>query len=135
MERLAMFGTVMRAVVSRLEFPLRYFLTNAVKARDATMGRALGLAYQLASCPCLTCSIKIVQVGISQVVYSQGYSMDQEVLYTNPTTSNAEASQTAALLHEANVKLRQYSPVRTPPVLFPPFFGLTLPATTGFSLN
>jgi len=31
------------------------------------------------TCPCLTCSIKIVQVGISEVVYSQGYSMDVEV--------------------------------------------------------
>lgn len=30
-------------------------------------------------CPCLTCSIKIVQVGISEVVYSQGYSMDTQV--------------------------------------------------------
>lgn len=31
------------------------------------------------SCPCLTCSIKIAQVGISEVVYSQSYSMDKEV--------------------------------------------------------
>ena len=31
------------------------------------------------SCPCLTCSIKIAQVGISEVVYNQGYSMDTEV--------------------------------------------------------
>lgn len=30
-------------------------------------------------CPCLTCSIKLVQVGISEVVYSQGYSMDDRV--------------------------------------------------------
>ncbi|CCC12458.1 unnamed protein product [Sordaria macrospora k-hell] len=30
------------------------------------------------TCPCLTCSIKIAQVGISEVVYSQGYSMDGE---------------------------------------------------------
>ena len=30
-------------------------------------------------CPCLTCSIKISQVGISEVVYSQSYSMDQDV--------------------------------------------------------
>src|SRR3954453_2326587 len=30
-------------------------------------------------CPCLTCSIKITQVGISEVVYSKGYSMDDEV--------------------------------------------------------
>lgn len=31
------------------------------------------------SCPCLTCSIKIVQVGIRHVVYSKSYYMDGEV--------------------------------------------------------
>lgn len=49
------------------------------------------------TCPCLTCSIKIAQVGIGEVVYSQGYSMDGD---------------TAAVLREAGVKLRQYVPVR-----------------------
>lgn len=48
------------------------------------------------TCPCLTCSIKIAQVGISEVVYSQGYSMDGE---------------TAAVFREAGVQLRQFSPV------------------------
>jgi dCMP deaminase len=48
------------------------------------------------TCPCLTCSIKIAQVGISEVVYSQGYSMDTE---------------TAAVLRQAGVNLRQFSPV------------------------
>jgi dCMP deaminase len=48
------------------------------------------------TCPCLTCSIKIAQVGISEVVYSQGYSMDTE---------------TAAVFKEAGVKLRQFIPV------------------------
>ncbi|KAI1350657.1 cytidine deaminase-like protein [Xylaria sp. FL0043] len=47
------------------------------------------------TCPCLTCSIKIVQVGISEVVYSQGYSMDGE---------------TARVFLSAGVKLRQFSP-------------------------
>ncbi|KAL8306187.1 hypothetical protein RB601_009044 [Gaeumannomyces tritici] len=47
------------------------------------------------TCPCLTCSIKIAQVGIGEVVYSQGYSMDGD---------------TAAVLREAGVKLRQYVP-------------------------
>jgi dCMP deaminase len=50
------------------------------------------------TCPCLTCSIKIAQVGISEVVYSQGYSMDGE---------------TAAVFKEAGVHLRQFSPVST----------------------
>ncbi|KAI1118562.1 cytidine deaminase-like protein [Nemania sp. NC0429] len=47
------------------------------------------------TCPCLTCSIKIVQVGIREVVYSQGYSMDGE---------------TARVFLSAGVKLRQFSP-------------------------
>lgn len=48
------------------------------------------------TCPCLTCSIKITQVGISEVVYSQGYSMDTE---------------TAAVFNQAGVRLRQFIPV------------------------
>ena len=48
------------------------------------------------TCPCLTCSIKIAQVGINEVVYNQGYSMDNE---------------TAAVFRSANVKLRQFIPV------------------------
>jgi dCMP deaminase len=52
------------------------------------------------TCPCLTCSIKIAQVGITEVVYSQGYSMDGE---------------TAAVFKEAGVRLRQFSPVSSHP--------------------
>lgn len=48
------------------------------------------------TCPCLTCSIKICQVGISEVVYAHGYSMDRE---------------TAAVFSQAGVKLRQFIPV------------------------
>lgn len=51
------------------------------------------------TCPCLTCSIKITQVGISEVVFSQGYSMDGD---------------TAAVFREAGVKLRQFVPVCRP---------------------
>ncbi|KMQ41366.1 P-loop containing nucleoside triphosphate hydrolase [Trichophyton rubrum] len=47
------------------------------------------------TCPCLTCSVKIAQLGISEVVYSQGYHMDND---------------SAAVLKEAGVKLRQFSP-------------------------
>ncbi|KAK0728643.1 cytidine deaminase-like protein [Lasiosphaeria miniovina] len=47
------------------------------------------------TCPCLTCSIKIAQVGINEVVYSQGYSMD---------------SATAAVFLQAGVRLRQLVP-------------------------
>lgn len=58
------------------------------------------------TCPCLTCSIKIVQVGVSEVVYSQGYSMDGE---------------TAAVFREAGVRLRQFVPVSCS---FNPFPGI-----------
>jgi dCMP deaminase len=56
------------------------------------------------TCPCLTCSIKITQVGISEVVYSQSYSMDGE---------------TAAVFKEAGVRLRQFVPVRNTRTLHP----------------
>ncbi|OOF90755.1 hypothetical protein ASPCADRAFT_211704 [Aspergillus carbonarius ITEM 5010] len=49
------------------------------------------------TCPCLTCTVKIAQVGISEVVYSQGYNMDND---------------SAAILNAAGVKLRQFSPPR-----------------------
>ena len=47
------------------------------------------------TCPCLTCSIKIVQVGITEVVYNQSYYMDVEA---------------AELFQKAGVQLRQFSP-------------------------
>lgn len=47
------------------------------------------------TCPCLTCTIKIVQVGITEVVYSQSYYMDAEA---------------AKVFQEAGVRLRQFSP-------------------------
>lgn len=47
------------------------------------------------TCPCLTCSIKIIQSGITEVVYSQKYSMDE---------------QAEAIFKASGVKLRQYHP-------------------------
>lgn len=47
------------------------------------------------TCPCLTCSVKITQVGISEVVYNQGYMVD---------------TLTAKIFAESGVKLRQFSP-------------------------
>lgn len=47
------------------------------------------------TCPCLTCSVKIAQVGIAEVVYRTGYSVDQAA---------------AAVFKEAGVRLRQFSP-------------------------
>ncbi|KAG5518228.1 hypothetical protein PMAC_003024 [Pneumocystis sp. 'macacae'] len=32
------------------------------------------------SCPCLTCSVKITQVGVREVIYSHSYSMDDQTL-------------------------------------------------------
>ncbi|KAG9963559.1 deoxycytidylate deaminase, partial [Aureobasidium melanogenum] len=49
------------------------------------------------TCPCLTCSVKIVQVGITEVVFSQSYHMD---------------TQSAKIFQEAGVHLRQYAPPR-----------------------
>ncbi|KAF2711716.1 hypothetical protein K504DRAFT_227717 [Pleomassaria siparia CBS 279.74] len=47
------------------------------------------------TCPCLTCSVKITQVGISEVVYNQGYLVDDK---------------TAAILAANGVRLRQFTP-------------------------
>lgn len=49
------------------------------------------------TCPCLTCSVKIAQVGISEVVYNQGYMVD---------------TKTAEIFAESGVRLRQFSPPR-----------------------
>lgn len=68
------------------------------------------------TCPCLTCSIKIVQVGIGEVVYSQEYSMD---------------SSTAAVLREGGVRLRQFVPVSSASV----YLGSTASANTTTSLQ
>ncbi|QRV80245.1 deoxycytidylate deaminase (dCMP deaminase) [Ceratobasidium sp. AG-Ba] len=53
------------------------------------------------TCPCLRCTIKIVQSGVKEVVYNKSYSMD-------------EAS--ANIFKEAGVILRQHSPPRDPPI-------------------
>lgn len=47
------------------------------------------------SCPCTTCSVKIVQAGIAEVVYSQSYALDTE---------------TEQVFLSAGVRLRQYTP-------------------------
>lgn len=54
------------------------------------------------TCPCLTCSVKIVQVGIKEVVYSQNYSMDQESF---------------KVLKEGGVNIRQFSFVLEPRII------------------
>lgn len=53
------------------------------------------------TCPCLRCTIKIVQSGVKEVVYNKSYSMD-------------EAS--ANIFREAGVTLRQHSPPRDYPI-------------------
>lgn len=62
-----------------------------------TTNRENGTVLYCNTCPCLTCSIKIVQVGIAEVVFSQSYYMDAEA---------------AAIFKQAGVKLRQFKPVR-----------------------
>lgn len=46
------------------------------------------------TCPCLTCSIKIVQAGIKEVIYSKSYNMDE---------------MSSKVLHDAGVTLRQFT--------------------------
>lgn len=52
-----------------------------------------GVVLYCNTCPCLTCLVKIVQCGVEEVVYSQGYSMDED---------------SARVLQSGGVKLRQY---------------------------
>lgn len=54
------------------------------------------------TCPCLTCSVKIVQTGIREVVYSQSYRMD-------------EAS--FKVLQSGGVLIRQYSLLEEPRIV------------------
>ena len=54
------------------------------------------------TCPCLTCSVKIVQTGIEEVVYSQSYRMD-------------EAS--FKVLRDGGVKVRQLSVIDEPRIV------------------
>ncbi|CCF58641.1 hypothetical protein KAFR_0F00440 [Kazachstania africana CBS 2517] len=54
------------------------------------------------TCPCLTCSVKIVQTGITEVVYSQSYSMDEGSF---------------KVLRDANVVVRQFSFIQEPRIV------------------
>ncbi|KAJ5172255.1 histidine biosynthesis bifunctional protein hisB [Penicillium capsulatum] len=58
------------------------------------------------TCPCLTCTVKITQVGISEVVYSQGYNMDKDVMIER----RRQLHFSAAILEAAGVRLRQFHP-------------------------
>lgn len=49
------------------------------------------------TCPCLTCSVNIVQLGIKEVVYDKSYSIDE---------------YTQRILDEGGVTLRRYEPVQ-----------------------
>lgn len=58
-----------------------------------------------------------MQVGISEVVYNQSYSMDDQVCLLDPCgdrTWAAETPKAAAILKEGGVQLRQFSPVGRP---------------------
>lgn len=66
-----------------------------ISGGGAEGGEERGSILYCDTCPCLTCSIKIAQVGIKEVVYAQGYSMDD---------------YSARVLGAAGVKLRQFCP-------------------------
>ncbi|KAL3229240.1 Deoxycytidylate deaminase [Nakaseomyces bracarensis] len=55
------------------------------------------------TCPCLTCSVKIVQTGITEVVYSQSYRMDDASF---------------KVLREAGIHVRQFSFREEPMLVF-----------------
>lgn len=62
------------------------------------------------SCPCLTCSIKIVQVGIKEVVYDKSYYMDAEVRYAMIVIAMPKLTfQIATFFKEAGVRLTRIS--------------------------
>ncbi|CAH6720192.1 deoxycytidylate deaminase [[Candida] jaroonii] len=65
--------------------------------RDRINGHKDGSTLYCNTCPCLTCSIKIVQSGITEVVYAQSYSMDEA---------------THRVMSEAGIVLRQFSPAK-----------------------
>lgn len=65
--------------------------------RDRINGHKDGSTLYCNTCPCLTCSIKIVQSGITEVVYAQSYSMDEA---------------THRVMLEAGIVLRQFSPAK-----------------------
>ena len=54
------------------------------------------------TCPCLTCSVKIVQTGIVEVVYSQTYRMDESSF---------------KVLIDGGVKVRQFSFIEEPRIV------------------
>lgn len=60
---------------------------------EAGRDRINGSILYCNTCPCLTCSVKIIQTGVKEVVYDQSYSMDE---------------QTHKLMEQANIILRQY---------------------------
>lgn len=69
-------------------------------------GRAritLGSILYCNTCPCLTCTIKIVQSGIKKVVYSQSYSMDDE---------------SKRVMKESGVYLEQWVPLQSEHIEF-----------------
>lgn len=60
---------------------------------EAGRQRSKGAILYCNTCPCLTCSIKIVQTNVQEVVYSQDYSMD---------------THSAEVLKNGGVLLRKY---------------------------
>ncbi|CCE63708.1 hypothetical protein TPHA_0F02270 [Tetrapisispora phaffii CBS 4417] len=55
------------------------------------------------TCPCLTCSVKIVQTGITEVVYSQSYNMDEDSF---------------RVLKSGGVKIRKFNLIQEPRIIF-----------------
>ncbi|KAI9246950.1 cytidine deaminase-like protein [Phascolomyces articulosus] len=66
-----------------------------LEAGRSQVNSGIGVVLYCNTCPCIGCAIKIVQIGVKEVVYSKSYGMDE---------------MTAKVFAEGKVKLRQHSP-------------------------
>lgn len=86
-----------------------------IRANSDVVTDSCVFALTIGRCPCLTCTVKITQVGISEVVYSKSYNMDKEVgiILLQYDFIYLPYMQSAAILSAAGIRLRQFSPVRS----------------------
>lgn len=64
----------LKLAVSAFVKVLRYIATRTYCQQGVII-----MSLILGSCPCLTCAVKIAQVGITEVIFSRVYNMDKAV--------------------------------------------------------
>ncbi|PPQ77643.1 LOW QUALITY PROTEIN: hypothetical protein CVT26_005409 [Gymnopilus dilepis] len=62
------------------------------------------------TCPCLKCTVKIIQTGVKTVVYNLTYKVHFHPFVENITDRSSSDDASAALFKEAGVQLRRYDP-------------------------